>query len=127
MSTTTTRGIRIVAQPRFLEAESKPEANRYVFAYDITITNVGTTGAKLHSRHWIITNANGDAENVRGPGVVGEQPHLAPGESFEYTSFCPLDTPVGTMEGSFQMVDDNGEHFDADIAPFRLSLPGAVN
>lgn len=127
MSTTTTRGIRIAVEPRYLEAESRPEAGQFVFAYHITISNVGEQGARLDSRHWVITNADGEVEEVRGPGVVGQQPHLGPGEQFEYTSFCPLDTPVGTMAGSFQMIGDDGERFDAEIAPFRLSLPGAVN
>jgi len=127
MSETTTRGICIHVRPKFLESQSRAEADEFVFAYDIRISNRGEVGAKLESRHWVITNGDGKAQEVRGPGVVGQQPHLAPGESFEYTSFCPLDTPVGTMEGSFQMVDDAGHRFDAQIAPFRLSLPGTVN
>lgn len=127
MSITTTRGIQIAVKPRFLAAESRPEANQFVFAYDITISNLGQQGAKLDSRHWVITNGNGESQDVRGPGVVGQQPYLAPGDRFGYSSFCPLDTPVGTMAGSFQMIDDSGQCFDAEIAPFRLSLPGTVN
>jgi ApaG protein len=99
----------------------------YFFAYRITITNVGDAPARLMSRHWIITDGSGRVEHVKGPGVVGEQPRLEPGAGFQYTSFCPLPTPVGTMEGSYQMVRDDGREFDAQIAPFTLAAPNALN
>lgn len=98
-----------------------------MFQYDIEIHNVGTVPVQLLSRHWVITNGEGQTQQVRGPGVVGCQPHLQCGQSFQYTSGCPLDTPVGTMHGSFQMHTDDGENFDAEISPFRLALPGALN
>jgi ApaG protein len=111
----------------FLPEHSSPQSNEYRFAYHITITNIGQETAQLISRHWIITDAEGDVEEVRGPGVVGEQPVLEPGGSFEYTSYCPLKTNVGTMHGSYQMVRANGEMFDARIAPFTLAVPHALN
>lgn len=111
----------------FLPEHSAPQEQQFRFAYQITITNVGDETAQLVSRHWIITDAEGDVEEVRGPGVVGEQPVLEPGASFEYTSFCPLKTNVGTMHGSYQMVRPNGESFEARIAPFTLAVPHALN
>jgi ApaG protein len=127
VSDTTTNGIRVQVKSIFLPEHSSPRENEYRFAYHITITNVGSETAQLISRHWIITDAEGDVQEVRGPGVVGEQPVLAPGASFEYTSYCPLKTNVGTMHGSYQMVRPNGETFEARIAPFTLAVPNALN
>ncbi|MCB1889122.1 MAG: Co2+/Mg2+ efflux protein ApaG [Rhodocyclaceae bacterium] len=115
--------IQVEATAQYLEDESAPDEARYVFAYHITITNVGDVGAKLVSRHWTITDADGDVQEVRGLGVVGEQPELAPGERFEYTSGCALSTPVGTMQGSYQMHAEDGTRFDAVIPLFTLSIP----
>lgn len=128
MSDTLTRGIRILVRPRYVEEQSDPEAQRWLFAYHVTIRNEGEETVQLISRHWIITNGQGQSEDVRGPGVVGHQPVLAPGEHFEYTSACPLETPVGTMHGSFRMsVSATGETFDARISPFRLAVPQVLN
>lgn len=127
MSDTTTNGIRVLVRSRYLPEQSSPRENQYHFAYHITITNVGAETAQLISRHWIITDAEGDVQEVRGPGVVGEQPVLQPGASFEYTSSCPLKTNVGTMHGTYQMVRANGETFEARIAPFTLAVPNALN
>lgn len=127
MSDTLTDGIRIVVAPRYVPEHSNPAARQYLFAYHVTIRNEGQRTAQLRSRHWVITNGEGRTEEVRGPGVVGHQPVLKPGEAFEYTSQCPLDTPVGTMHGSFQMVSEDGPAFDARIAPFRLAVPRALN
>jgi ApaG protein len=126
-STATTRGVRVEVESRYLEEKSDPARKRWFFAYDIRISNDGPVVVQLLNRHWIITDANGHVEEVKGPGVVGNQPVLAPGESFEYTSFCPLSTPFGTMEGSYQMVTDEGGSFDAVIAQFALSEPMTVN
>lgn len=119
--------IHVDALAHFIPEQSDPEQSRYVFAYRIMITNTGTLAAQLMSRHWIITDGEGDAQEVRGSGVVGEQPRLAPGESFEYTSGSVLETPVGTMHGSYQMVAEDGHHFDAIIEPFSLAMPGMLN
>ena len=119
--------ITVEVQTEFVEPESDPESDRYVFAYTITIRNEGRVPARLLSRHWIITDANGKVQEVRGPGVVGEHPHLKPGEGFRYTSGTMLETPLGTMQGSYQMVTDDGEHFDAEIPPFRLSVPNLLH
>lgn len=128
MSNTLTRGIRVVAQPRYVPDQSDPVASRYFFAYHITIRNEGDTKVQLLSRHWVITNGEGKVEEVRGPGVVGHQPILAPGEAFEYTSACPLGTPVGTMHGEFSMIQsETREAFDVRIAPFRLAVPSVLN
>jgi ApaG protein len=127
MSDTTTRGIRVQVQSFYDEERSSPQDNYYFFAYQVRISNVGMETAQLVSREWIITDGNGDTQRVQGPGVVGEQPLLAPGEEFEYTSFCPLSTPVGSMNGSYLMVLANGERFEAEIAPFVLAAPHAVN
>jgi ApaG protein len=127
MSDMTTRGIRVQAQSFYDEERSSPSENYYFFAYKVTISNVGEESAQLVSREWIITDGNGETQRVQGPGVVGEQPVLAPGEAFEYTSFCPLAPPVGSMHGSYLMVLTNGERFAAEIAPFSLSVPHAVN
>lgn len=128
MSNTVTQGIRIVAQPRYVAEQSDPTAGRYFFAYHITIRNEGAETVQLLSRHWVITNGEGRTEEVRGPGVVGQQPVLRPGEDFEYTSACPLDTPVGTMHGEFNLIRvDTREPFDAHITPFRLAVPRSLN
>lgn len=122
-----TRGVKVVVQSRYVPERSSPENDAWFFAYAVQVTNEGDTKVQLLSRHWIITNANGDTEQVRGPGVVGAQPVLEPGASFEYTSACPLPTAFGTMHGTYQMVTDDGERFDAEIAAFSLSRPYAVN
>lgn len=127
MSDTTTNGIRVQVKAAFLPDRSSARENHFQFAYQITISNTGTETAQLISRHWIITDADGDVQEVQGPGVVGEQPILEPGASFDYTSFCPLKTNVGTMEGTYQMRRANGEAFDARIAPFTLAVPNALN
>ncbi|SFF25079.1 ApaG protein [Fontimonas thermophila] len=128
MSETLTRGVRIIVRPRYVPEQSDPAAGQYLFAYHITIRNEGEDTVQLLSRHWVITNGEGRIEEVRGPGVVGYQPVLKPGEEFQYTSACPLDTPVGTMHGEFQMIlPATGEGFDARINPFRLAVPGILN
>lgn len=128
MSDTITRGIRIMVRPRFVPEQSDPANGQWLFAYHITIRNQGTQAVQLLSRHWIITNGEGHVEEVRGAGVVGYQPLLQPGEEFEYTSGCPLTTPVGTMHGEFNMVvPESGEKFDAKIEPFRLAVPRVLN
>jgi ApaG protein len=127
MSDTTTQGIRIQVESFYDEDRSSPQENYYFFAYQVRITNLGGEKVQLVSREWLITDANGETQRVQGPGVVGEQPVLAPGDSFEYTSFCPISTPVGAMQGSYRMVLDNGDSFDAEVAPFALAVPHAVN
>lgn len=124
---TTTRGICVEVRTEYVPERSSVKDQSYWFQYHVRISNVGAKTAQLISREWIITNANGEVERVKGPGVVGEQPVLAPGASFEYTSFCPLNTPVGSMQGSYQMVTADGERFDAVIAPFTLAVPNALN
>ncbi len=126
-STATTRGVKVTVRSSYVPERSQPAAGRWFFAYRIRITNRSAVPVRLLNRHWVITDAHGEVEEVRGPGVVGEQPTLAPGESFEYTSFCPLPTPFGTMEGSYEMVTADGERFWADIGRFTLSEPLAVN
>lgn len=118
--------IRIQVTTTYLDEQSSPGEQRYVFSYTITIRNEGQRAAKLLTRHWIITDANGRVKEVRGEGVVGEQPHLEPGQGFRYSSGAVLETPVGTMEGSYQMVDAEGQHFDTPIPPFRLAIPGIL-
>jgi ApaG protein len=113
--------------PHFIPDQSDPESERYVFAYTITIRNIGSTPAQLISRHWIITDANNEVQEVRGLGVVGEQPLLKPGESFEYTSGCQLSTPVGTMKGTYQMVAEDGTRFDSEIPEFVLAIPRVLH
>jgi ApaG protein len=122
-----TRGIRIRVQSCYVPERSRPEDQEWFFAYRVRITNEGTETAQLVSRHWIITDANGHEEQVTGPGVVGKQPVLGPGESFEYTSFCPLPTAFGTMHGTYQMVTVSGERFDAEVAAFTLAEPHAIH
>lgn len=120
-SETTTEGIRIKVIPQYLPSESKTENSNYLFAYTITIYNESDIAIKLISRHWIIINADGEREDVEGEGVVGYQPELNPGNSFTYTSYCPLDTEWGTMEGTYKMVRDDGSSFYAKIGRFYLS------
>jgi ApaG protein len=119
----------IVVEPvaQYLADQSDEAAERYVFAYTITIRNAGSVAAKLLNRHWIITDGRSQVQEVRGAGVVGEQPHLAPGESFQYTSGAAIATPVGTMRGSYQMIADDGTHFDAPIPEFTLSIPRVLH
>ncbi|MCS7101463.1 MAG: Co2+/Mg2+ efflux protein ApaG [Burkholderiaceae bacterium] len=117
----------VSAVPHYLPEQSAPEANRYVFAYTVTIRNTGEVAAQLISRHWIITDGEGRVQEVRGPGVVGEQPLLQPGEAFQYTSGCPLPTPVGSMRGSYQCVAADGTEFEAPIPEFVLSVPRALH
>jgi len=111
----------------YVDEQSEPDSDRYVFAYTITITNNGDVPARLISRHWIITDANGKVQEVSGDGVVGEQPHLNPGEEFRYSSGAVLETPVGAMQGLYRMEADNGVNFDAPIAPFTLAVPGVLH
>ena len=127
MSDTTTRGIRIQVKTTYLSDRSSPRDSQYLFAYQVRISNVGEETAQLVSREWIITSAEGDVERVKGPGVVGEKPVLPPGGAFEYTSYCPLKTSVGSMQGSYQMVTADGEQFDAQITPFTLAIPHALH
>jgi ApaG protein len=127
MSDTTTRGVRVQVAPRFLEDQSDPRAGIWAFAYHVRVSNEGTLPVQLVSRHWVITDATGRVEEVRGPGVVGQQPTLAPGESFVYTSGCPLPTAMGTMHGSYRMRLPDGEAFDAAIEPFTLAEPYTLN
>lgn len=121
-----TEGIRVRVQSHYLADQSSPHDDQYVFAYTITITNEGTRTAQLRTRHWIITDGRGKVEEVRGDGVVGEQPRLQPGQSFQYTSGCVLTTPIGTMQGSYRMWRDDGSFFDAEIAPFSLVAPSSL-
>src|SRR5262247_3752310 len=122
-----TRGIRVQVRSRYLDRQSRPEENQWLFAYTVRITNETSRTVQLLSRHWIITDGNGRIEQVRGDGVVGEQPVIDPGESYEYTSGCPLPTPLGSMHGTYRISLDDGELFDAVIAPFALSEPYAIN
>jgi len=119
--------IRIHVATSYVDDQSEPESDRYVFAYTITISNSGSVAAQLISRHWIITDANGKVQEVNGDGVVGEQPYLNPGEQFRYSSGAVLETPVGAMQGIYRMEADGGIGFDAPIAPFTLAVPGLLN
>ena len=121
-----TEGIRVEVIPEFIPEQSIQSENKFVFAYKVVITNESSRRVKLVSRRWVIINADGDREDVEGPGVVGYTPELEPGESFEYTSFCPLNTGWGTMEGSYSMVAENGEEFNVDVARFYLFDPALV-
>src|SRR5881398_4008383 len=125
MSTAITQGIRVSVKSRFLPEQSG--AGRYAFAYTVRIENLGSVTAQLKSRHWIITDGNGKREEVKGDGVVGNQPVIRPGEKFEYTSGAVLQTPHGSMKGTYRMVTEDGRQFDADIAPFPLTQPGSLN
>ena len=118
--------IRVEVETSYVDEQSDPDERRYVFSYTITIRNEGAVPARLLTRHWIITDANGKVQEVRGDGVVGEQPHLKPGQGFRYSSGAVLETPVGAMQGSYEMIDDAGQRFDAPIQPFRLAMPGIV-
>lgn len=119
--------IRIQVQTDYLADQSAPEADRYAFSYTITISNLGQQPARLLNRHWIITDANGGVQEVRGKGVVGEQPYLRPGEMFRYTSGTVIPTPVGSMQGSYEMAADDGTRFDAEIPPFSLAIPNRLH
>jgi ApaG protein len=119
--------IVVEALPHFIEAQSSPSENRYVFSYTITLTNAGIVPAKLLTRHWLITDANGKVQEVRGEGVVGEKPYLKPGEAFRYTSGAVLETSVGTMCGDYTMRSDDGEDFSALIPQFTLSIPRTLH
>jgi len=127
MSETTPCDIRIEAEAEYLEDRSAPEEGYFSFSYRIVISNQGRQTVQLLSRKWVITDGEGRQETVEGPGVVGHQPILAPGETFEYTSYCPLPTPVGTMHGVYHMVVADGGRFDAEISPFTLAVPGTLN
>lgn len=126
-SESVTRNISVRVESHYDPKRSEPGNERWFFVYTVRIANEGSDTVQLISRHWIITDGDGDAEEVRGSGVVGKQPTLAPGESFEYTSACPLATNFGTMHGTYQMVTEGGEHFDAEISPFALAEPYAIN
>lgn len=119
--------IHVAVETAYLEEQSDPRDRRFVFSYTITIRNEGSIPARLLTRHWIITDANGNTKETRGDGVVGEQPYLKPGQGFRYSSGAVIETPVGTMQGSYQMLDDDGRRFDAPIAPFRLAMPGVLH
>ncbi len=126
MSSALTQGIRVSVTSAFRPDRSEPGQGRWLFSYTVRVANEGELAAQLVSRHWIITDANGEREEVVGDGVVGQQPRLSPGEQFEYTSFCILKTPHGSMRGTYRMVRADGTSFDARIAPFALVVPGAV-
>ena len=126
-SEATTQGIRVRVESSYAANRSRPAESQWFFLYTVTISNEGADTVQLLTRHWIITDGTGHIEEVRGPGVVGKQPTLRPGESFEYTSSCPLTTPFGVMEGSYQMMSEDGERFDVRIAPFTLSEPYTVH
>ena len=119
--------IEVDVETSYIADQSAPDQNRYVFAYTVTIRNEGSAPAKLLTRHWIINDANGNVQEVHGEGVVGEQPYLRPGDSFRYTSGTVIETPVGSMEGSYQMITDDGHPFDASIPAFTLSLPNTLH
>jgi len=119
--------IAVEVETDFIPEQSSPDDDRYVFTYTITIRNEGTVAARLLTRHWIINHANGKSEEVKGDGVIGEQPHLYPGEGFRYTSGTVLETPVGDMNGSYQMLADDGVEFDAEIPAFTLSVPNTLH
>ncbi|MFH6600405.1 CO2+/MG2+ efflux protein ApaG [Pseudomonas sp. THAF187a] len=119
--------IDVSVTTRYLPAQSQPEQSRYAFSYKVTIVNNGELPAQLLSRHWIITDGDGRVQEVRGAGVIGQQPHIAPGASHTYSSGTVMATQVGTMQGSYQMLAEDGKRFDAIIAPFRLAVPGALH
>ncbi len=127
MTTAEAHRIRVDVSTNYVEDQSSPGEGRFVFSYTITIRNEGTQPARLVTRHWLITDANGKVQEVVGEGVVGEQPHLQPGQGFRYSSGAILETPVGAMQGKYHMVADDGEQFDAPIAPFRLAMPGVLH
>ena len=121
------REFEISVETRFMASESDPAESRYLFAYTITIANRGDEPAQLRNRYWLITNGDGEQQEVRGPGVVGNQPRIAPGETFRYTSACPLDTEVGVMQGHYEFHNDHGEQFEVPIPPFSLHTPNAIH
>jgi len=127
MTEDSTYTIEVQVQARFVADQSEPQANRYVFAYTVQLRNAGRVPARLLTRHWMITDANGRVQEVRGDGVIGEQPWMRPGDRFEYTSGAVLETPVGTMGGSYQMLADDGTRFDAPIPTFTLSIPRTLH
>ena len=127
MTATASNRIRVDVATSYVEDQSNPGEGRYVFSYTITIRNEGDKPARLMARHWLITDANGKVQEVVGEGVVGEQPHLQPGQGFRYSSGAILETPVGSMQGRYRMLADDGEQFDAPIAPFRLAMPGVLH
>jgi ApaG protein len=127
VSTAVTEGIRVEVSSAYRPERSEPGAGRHLFTYTVRVSNEGDQPARLVGRHWIITDARGEREEVVGEGVVGQKPRLAPGQSFEYTSFCVLRTPHGSMRGSYELARDDGEAFEAEIAPFALVPPGAIN
>ena len=127
MPSTKSHDIRVQVATRFLDEQSQPTQNRFVFSYTVTIRNRGAVPAKLLSRHWIITDGNGKVQEVRGDGVVGEQPRVRPGEDYQYTSGAVLETAVGTMRGSYQMLSEDGTRFDAAIPEFTLSVPRTLH
>lgn len=122
-----TRQIQVEVQSRFVPEKSNGERSQYFFAYQIRISNLGEAPVQLLSRHWLITDGNGRVEDVKGPGVIGQQPWIQPQSSFEYESFCPLSTPTGSMKGSYQMVTESGENFSIEIPQFFLVEPGSFH
>ena len=127
LSDAVTRGVRVEVLSRYSPQNSRPQQGEWVFEYTVRITNQGSETVQLISRHWIITDGAGRIQEVKGPGVVGHQPVLEPGESFKYSSWCPLETPLGRMHGTYQMMGARGEQFDIEIAPFGLKAPYTVN
>jgi len=127
MNTEKEHHITVEVETDYIEGQSEPENERYVFSYTITIRNEGGEPAQLLSRHWLITDANGNVQEVKGEGVVGEQPHLKPGEGFQYTSGAMITTPVGSMRGSYQMITDQGDEFDTEIPAFTLAIPRTLH
>ena len=118
---------QISVKTQFIEEQSEPENERFVFAYTVTIENTGELGAKLDSRHWVITDANGEVTEVQGQGVIGEQPFIEPGKSYQYSSGAIINTPIGTMEGNYNMIGQNGVQFEAPIPVFSLTAPGVLH
>jgi ApaG protein len=127
VSTAVTEGIEVSVQSAFRRDRSEPAQERFLYTYTVSIRNGGASAARLVSRHWIITDARGEVEEVKGDGVIGQQPRLEPGQSFDYTSFCVLRTPLGQMRGTYTMARDDGRTFQAEIAPFSLAVPAALN
>jgi ApaG protein len=127
LSVAVTEGIRVSVRSEYVPERSAPGRSQYFFTYTVTLHNEGDTTVQLVSRRWVISGPDGVVGRVEGAGVVGEQPVLAPGASYEYASFCPLETPFGSMEGSYQMMRPDGSRFDAQIAPFGLAVPSALN
>ena len=127
MDTEKEHNITVEVETDYIEGQSEPDNERYVFSYTITIRNEGGEPAQLLSRHWLITDANGNVQEVKGEGVVGEQPHLKPGEGFQYTSGAMITTPVGSMQGTYQMVTDQGDEFDTEIPAFTLAIPRTLH